>query len=211
MSATRLLARFDGDRLARLCVTAWLVLSIAGLWWLFQHVSTPGANSAALADWPVQTSIERQAGAATLVMFVHPRCPCTRASLAELERVVARSGGAIHPRIVLSLPVGATDEWRHTQLRHSAERIPGAVLIDDVDGREALLFGAAISGTTLLYDFNGKLTFQGGITAGRGHQGDNAGENAVLALLREGTVACREMPTFGCPIQSPVSNDQASK
>ena len=33
---------------------------------------------------------------------------------------------------------------------------------------------------------SGKLTFQGGITAGRGHQGDNAGETAVVSLLRGG-------------------------
>ena len=45
--------------------------------------------------------------AQTLVMFVHPRCPCTRASIAELERVVAQSGGTVKPRIVFSLPDGA--------------------------------------------------------------------------------------------------------
>src|SRR5664279_4276966 len=102
MAATRLLQRCDRDFLSRLCVGVWLLVSVVGLWWLFQYVSTPGAQSAALTDWPSDSSIERAASGPTLVMFVHPRCPCTRASLAELERVVARSGGEVHPRIVLS-------------------------------------------------------------------------------------------------------------
>jgi hypothetical protein len=211
MPATCLRQRFDREFLLRLGIGVWFLLSVLGLWLLFQYVSTPGASGAALVDWPRDTSIERESGAPTLVMFVHPRCPCTRASLAELERVVAQSGAAIHPQIVLSLPAGASDNWRRTELRNSAARIPGAVLIEDIDGREAQLFGAGISGTTLLYDANGKLTFQGGITAGRGHQGDNAGESAVVKLLRGGAADYFETPTFGCPIQSPVPTDQVNK
>jgi len=209
--ATALSPRFEREHFIRLCVGAWLLLSVVGLAWLFQYVSTPGAPSAAVTDWPANSAIERETGAQTLIMFVHPRCPCTRASLAELQRVVAKSGGAIHPRIVFSLPVGAAEDWRHSELRDSAGRVPGAVLIVDIDGSEASQFGAVISGTTLLYDANGKLMFQGGITAGRGHQGDNAGEGAVVKLLRDQGRSCTEMPTYGCPIQSPVSKYQVSQ
>lgn len=202
MFSARTLPRIHRESLVRLYVCVWFLISVVGLWWMFQYASTSGARSAALSDWPRGSLIQRAADAPTLIMFVHPRCPCTRASLAELERVVARSGGAIHPRIVFSLPVGASEDWRQTELRAIAERIPGAVLIDDVDGLEARRFGAQISGITLLYDINGKLTFQGGITAGRGHQGDNAGESSVVRLLRGAAAECSEAPAYGCPIQT---------
>ena len=44
--------------------------------------------------------------------------------------------------------------------------------------------GATTSGHVLLYDAGGVLRFAGGITDGRGHEGDNAGLDAALALLR---------------------------
>ncbi|HEY2841144.1 MAG TPA: hypothetical protein VGJ26_18455, partial [Pirellulales bacterium] len=173
-----MLQRFHCEPLVGIYVGAWFLFSVTGLWMLFQYVSTPGGQPAAPQDWPSECSIERATDAQTLVMFVHPHCPCTRASLRELERVVAQSGGAVNPRIVISLPSEAPADWRSTELRNLAERIPGSIVIDDADGEEARRFGVGISGTTLLYDARGKLAFQGGITAGRGHQGDNAGESA---------------------------------
>jgi hypothetical protein len=50
-------------------------------------------------------------------------------------------------------------------------------------GHEACLFGAATWGQTMVYGRDGRLLFSGGITAARGHYGDNAGTQAIAALL----------------------------
>ena len=55
----------------------------------------------------------------------------------------------------------------------------------DKEGSDAAALGATTSGQVMVYAVGGKLLFGGGITDGRGHEGDNAGSEAVLALLRE--------------------------
>ena len=66
------------------------------------------------------------------------------------------------------------------------------------------LLGAEIPAVTSLaaleslYDTSGKLRFHGGITASRGHAGDNRGRQAVVALARGETSDRAETPAFGC-------------
>ncbi len=43
--------------------------------------------------------------------------------------------------------------------------------------------GSSTSGQVLLYDPSGRLAFSGGITAARGHVGDNAGSDAIVGLV----------------------------
>jgi hypothetical protein len=44
------------------------------------------------------------------------------------------------------------------------------------------------------------LLFAGGITAARGHAGDNAGRSAIETLLAGGRPGYDRTPVFGCPI-----------
>ena len=48
------------------------------------------------------------------------------------------------------------------------------------------------SGQVVVYDAKGALLFSGGITAARGHMGDNAGRDRITALLRGDTAASGE-------------------
>ena len=70
----------------------------------------------------------------------------------------------------------------------------------DNDGIEARRFGSSASGQVLLYNPQGKLLFSGGITASRGHSGDNDGRTAIVALLTQGQAAKDETPVFGCQL-----------
>ena len=45
---------------------------------------------------------------------------------------------------------------------------------------------AITSGQTLLYDTKGHLVFSGGITGGRGHEGDNTGRESIEKYLQTG-------------------------
>ncbi len=73
--------------------------------------------------------------------------------------------------------------------------------MEDIQGREALRFGAATSGQTLLYDASGRLLFSGGITPARGHAGDNDGSDALLELLSGGSGRHHQTPVFGCSLR----------
>jgi hypothetical protein len=73
-------------------------------------------------------------------------------------------------------------------------------VLDDADGAESRRFGAAASGHVVAYDAAGRLRFHGGVTASRGHEGDNAGADALVAILRGGKPAITSAPTFGCAI-----------
>ncbi len=132
-------------------------------------------------------------------MFVHPRCPCTQASLAELERLQARSAGLIDLRIVSLLPPGEASDWNDTPLSRRAAKLPGAIIVNDANGRESRRFRARTSGETLLYDPTGRLAYHGGITSARGHEGDNPGSDAI-AMLVSGRPAPANCPAFGCPL-----------
>jgi len=79
------------------------------------------------------------------------------------------------------------------------------VMRDD-DGVEAARFGAATSGQVILYDRDGGLLFTGGITASRGHAGDNDGRNAIVSLLGRGRETRHSSPVFGCSLLEPASS-----
>ena len=70
----------------------------------------------------------------------------------------------------------------------------------DNDGIEARRFGSSTSGQVMLYNTQGKLLFSGGITASRGHSGDNDGRTAIVALLTQGQALTDETPVFGCQL-----------
>ena len=69
----------------------------------------------------------------------------------------------------------------------------------DEGGVEAKRFGARTSGHVLVYSAAGELTFQGGITAGRGHEGANAGQQGALDGAR-GRSCCEKSEVYGCQL-----------
>jgi hypothetical protein len=173
---------------------------VAGFALLAVHDMAAGGAGAAPRYWPAGSRIPRSDQLHTLVMFAHPRCPCFRASLAELEKLLARRANTVVPWVVFFEPAGADDDWQHSDQRSTAANIPGVQLLRDVDGQEARRFHAQTSGHTVLYSANGELQFSGGVTAARGHSGDNAGRIAIEMILSALSPESREAPVFGCPI-----------
>lgn len=163
-------------------VVAWLAICIAGLAMVWRYETTPAADGSAAARWPAASAIARVPGRSTLIMLVHPRCPCSRASLSELNQVMNRDGGAT-ATVVFVLPEGVDDAWGHGESWDRAQEIPRTTVFADRGGVEARRFGVAASGHTLLYDAAGALVFSGGVTGARGHEGDNAGRQELLAAL----------------------------
>lgn len=181
-------------------LTLWLLALVLGMSRLERYESTPGVAAAPAANWPADSRIPRTEHFTTLVMLAHPRCPCTRASLAELARLMAQCPVRVRAFVLFVAPRSEGQDWARTDLWDHAASIPGVTPIQDVDGHEAQRFHAHTSGETLLYNASGKLLFQGGITGGRGHEGDNAGRAACLSLLTSERAPLSHAPVFGCAL-----------
>lgn len=164
----------------------------------FERASTEKAGPA----WPKLSELARVGGKDTLVMAIHPACPCSRASLAELERAAPGLWDHVDLDVVFFEPPVKPAGWDSVGLWERASGIPGARVIKDREGRELRRFGMTTSGEVKLFDEAGKLLFHGGITESRGHEGENPGLDALLAAVRDGKPASKPSPVFGCAIFS---------
>lgn len=180
----------------------WIGLVLAGFGLLVRHATRPGA-SAACARWPADAPLVLDPARPTLLLFAHPRCPCTRASLAELERLATRLGGRARLRVLVHDDPAAGLFGDRGELVAAAGRIPGVDLARDPCGTVAALFGAETSGQTLLFAPDGRLLFSGGLTAERACEGPNDGATAILACLDRPAGATLRTPVFGCPLRTP--------
>jgi hypothetical protein len=183
----------------------WLLVAGAGAWALMNYESTPTSAAETPSQWPAASQIKRDSGQPTLLMFAHPHCPCSRASVGELNRLLTRCQNPVAVHVIFIQPEGVPADWTETSLRKSAEAIHDVKVQLDPDGEEARRFGAESSCYVALYGENGKLLFSGGITDARGHAGDNTGENVVVALINNLHVELKHTPVFGCSLQDQCS------
>jgi len=188
----------------------WLGCAFAGFAALARYGATPGIASTA-TDWPAQTLIDRPADRFFLLIFVHPKCPCSDATLSELDRLMARCHGRVAATVAFIKADGTGDDWQNSSLWKSASAIPDVKTFLDQHGTEAARFKAATSGQTFLFDASGRLVFSGGITSSRGHAGDNDGSDAIAEMVLGGPPTTRATPVYGCELFNPMSNIMGDK
>jgi len=188
--------------MASVAAALWLASLAVGFGVLWRYKSTPGGQGRPPVQWPAQSAIFRNPNGATLLMFVHPRCPCTHASISELARLLARVPTRLQTHVVVAEPAGVPVGWTDTELVQRAHAIPGVDVVRDEAGREAARFHAIVSGLAVLYDASGRRLFSGGITASRGHEGDSFGRERLLAALSGKPADRDESPVFGCALSS---------
>jgi hypothetical protein len=183
----------------------WLAVVCFGLHTLWRYSNEAGVSMEAPEQWPGNSKINPATDRATLVMFAHPHCPCSRASVGELALLMTHCQSRVTAYVFFFKPKDFPVDWEKTDLWNSAAAIPGVSVTQDEDGSEARRFHAVTSGHTLVYDEHGALLFSGGITASRGHSGDNAGRSAIVALLNQGPAERTKTLTFGCSLYEPNS------
>lgn len=196
---------------------------LVGCFALWQYAATAGVIGEAPSRWPSTPAagiVASPPGTANLLMFAHPRCPCTRASVAELESLARRSGQPATvvfwspPRRQMSDDQWA--QWAGSDLIQLAEQSANLRVVLDPGRTITDAFDARTSGTVLVYDGSGSLRFRGGITSGRGHEGTNQAQAAILAWLKQSdslqqtgslqqtiehsNLAIETFPVFGCEI-----------
>lgn len=181
----------------------WFVVVAAGFLHLirYQFAAGEGASTAPEA-WPLQSKVRPHPDLLTLVLFAHPKCPCTRATIGELSLLMARCQGRVASHVLFLRPGDVAPGWELTDLWEAAAIIPGVEVLTDLEGAEASLFRAATSGQVVVYGRDGRLAFEGGITASRGHAGDNPGRAAIVALATDRMAGFRQTSVFGCSLCS---------
>jgi hypothetical protein len=197
-----------GARALRPCFT-WMLVAIwsaavaTGMSLLAAYANDPGKWSLA----PAAIGDDADSARLRLFMFLHPRCPCSVASVNELARIMSRCAAQVDATVYFVRPESQPADWESGTLRNLASVIPGVKVESDVGGLVAGQFHANTSGEVFVYDCHGKLRFHGGITSARGHAGDNLGESAVIDIALRGQSNVERSPVFGCPFRAQVANN----
>jgi hypothetical protein len=178
----------------------WLPMVGYGLHRMADYANTPGRLASPPAQWPSGAPVQLARSRATMIVFAHPQCPCSPATIGELAGIAAHAPGKFEATVFFYLPSTEKADWARTDLWRSATAIPGVRAMVDPDGMVARRFGASTSGQTLLYDSAGRLAFNGGITIARGHSGSNDGRDAIADLLSGAIPRHRTTPVFGCSL-----------
>jgi hypothetical protein len=194
------------------CVGAWILAVAAGAKVAWDYQTTAGALGEPLDRWPAASAIPAPAsGRAALLLIAHPHCPCTRASVGELARLLSRLGDRVSAHVLVYRPSEFPAGWERTEVWAAAERIPGVTVHLDVDGAEAARFGAATSGQVLLYDSGGRRRFSGGLTSARGHLGESVGHQRIAAIVNGRETDDVTSRVFGCALAGSPQGAEASE
>lgn len=183
-----------------LAVAGWIALLAGGWFVLLRHELTAGPKGRLAPTWPTDTAVRLDPERPTLVLFAHRSCPCTRATLSELARILHEVAGRVNVQIVLCVPEGAEADRVGDEMESLARTLPGAQVLVDSEAAEARRFRVRTSGHIVLYSPDGHLLFSGGITDGRGHVGPSPGGQAVLAWLLGTGTETRAAPVYGCSL-----------
>ena len=169
------------------CVlAAWGVLIAAGFVVLEVYAAAPGARGRSLPDWPQDCMIPIDGRHPTLLIFLHPLCPCSSASVDELTEIVGRCGDRVKLHAVLLHTISLEKEGASV-VERSLVDVPGMTIWPDEKGALARGFGVLTSVALLPHTIpQAILTFSGGITASRiTIENENFGKIGALAAIPE--------------------------
>jgi len=183
-------------------MAAWAVLVTAGFFalWRYKATAAVASETGPPARWPEGSRLRPATDRATLVLFAHPKCGCTHATVTELARLMARMHDQVEARIAVVRPAEVPADWDDTELVARAVAIPGATVSRDEGGIEANRFGVTASGHVVVYDRSGRRLFSGGLTSSRGHEGESFGSMRIHSLLTTGMADRADAPVFGCAL-----------
>ncbi|MBI3410177.1 MAG: RedB protein [Planctomycetes bacterium] len=225
--------RFHKHLIFLVATAGWLAIVAAGSFHLMSYETTSGDGGIPEGRWPSESSVVPDPERANLVLALHPYCYCSRATLDELEQLMAKGRSDVAVHVLFIRPEEFAEGWEQTDLWRRAARIPGVKLYSDERGLLAKEFGARTSGHALLYDADGGLLFSGGMTDARGIAGSGLGRRALEECLggehvedretaeRASTThargsspkgtsryrgSVRETPVFGCALFGPCGD-----
>lgn len=135
-----------------------------------------------------------------LVIGLHPKCPCSSSSVAELKKLMELNSDRMRCRALVFVPNKVSRDWAETPSVAALRAIPGVLTEFDYGGEELQKAGILTSGGTILFDRSDKILFHGGITPSRGHEGPNLGSDSITAIVEGRPSPTTVTPIFGCRI-----------
>jgi hypothetical protein len=136
------------------------MLGGGGFWIYYQSGRQVAAETP--SQWPMTSSLMRQADLPSVILFANPNSPCTTDTLAQLKEAV--EGERVKASIVFWAPEHADEESLNSNNIDQAKQISGATIVFDSKGHEFANFGIQSSGQVIVYDPNGQLVYNGDIT-----------------------------------------------
>jgi hypothetical protein len=186
-------------------MAVWGLVVGSGILLLEGYAARPGDSDPPPVGWPAESPIRPDVSRSTLLIFLHPRCPCSRASVEELGYILSRCGHRVSVHALLYSPTHLPQGWGQSGIEQDLTALPDVHIWPDRAGAEARRFGVETSGHVVLYDGQGRLAYSGGITAARGHRGENDGQAAVTDRILGKGGDQPGSPVFGCPLLTPPS------
>lgn len=192
-----------------LAVLAWFLIAVLGLGYLAHYSNVDGGQGNVRMQWPKSVAYLFEPNKHNLLLFVHPRCSCSMATLRELEKLLPSLGDA-SVKVAFYRAPDEDDGWIQSRNFDFARGLANVETIIDPSGQLAEIFGANTSGHALLYTPKKSLVFSGGITPERGHEGDSEGGRMIrdfMALHQTATYPFSKV--FGCAL-SKLANNEAT-
>lgn len=169
---------------------------------LIAYGTTPGPSGFPPLESPSTdvSGVSRRTDSAhwEVVMAVHPKCPCTVASVNELKRMLTAIDNDVNCRFLVFHPGQTKPGWINGKITSRLSQIPRSTVQADQAGKVANELGMHTSGAVVVFDPSGKTRFHGGITVSRNHEGDNLGVRAISMLIQGQTPPLATTPVFGC-------------
>jgi len=190
-------------------IALWCVLVGACLGWQLSYEASPGEVGPVPETCPETLRGLRTPGRALAVLALHPRCPCSAASVAEFERAAARLHGTVDLVVLVTSPTSGDTDWTESPTVARARLIPGTRVNVDYTGSSCDTLGMRTSGHVVAYDAAGCLVFSGGLTPGRGQAGTSASLNTLLGTFAPAPDAAGDAahaPIFGCRLVAPPAH-----
>src|SRR5690348_5579320 len=97
------MAFFSGSKNQGVIIAAvvlWVPAVTFGISVLWKYSTTEGHPAAPPVNWPANAPIKRKKGRPTLLMFAHPQCQCSSASIGELAIIMAHAGGQLDAQVL---------------------------------------------------------------------------------------------------------------
>lgn len=183
----------------------WLLGATSVVGALAYYSQQPAAWSAPPRQLPHVSTLQKSLSHPTLLLFLHPKCACSEASVESLFRVLAQSSDVTPPPDITAIfyqPLSTSEAFVTTSALY--EKVSGDAHIRkiiDPSGRIAQAFHVTTSGSVVLYSASGQRLFWGGITPARGHHGDSVGQTRLTQALHGQFVSSEFVaPVFGCAL-----------
>ena len=190
-------------RATALVLTGWLTMVGCGMGLLLAHGTTAGTVGAVppRLPAPVMAALTPASDRPLVLVFAHPQCPCLPSTVTELRRTLA-DAPPVDLRVIVYTPRNPPQDWDPQKAAALPSQLPMARCHADLDGALAANLGALTSGHVQVFGPDGLLRFSGGVTAGRGHVGDNGAARAFGKSLSALPIETSRTAVFGCPIRA---------